>query len=404
MNGNRQPAVCIVRHNYYPDGHVRRDAETLAGEGYDVSVVALRRAGQPARETLNGVKVYRLPVAHRRGTALRYLSEYARFFLLASLWVTVLHARNRFRVVEVDNMPDLLVFTAFVPKLTGAQVLFYIFDNMPELLAVTRKLTVRHPAVRLLARLERLSAAFADRVVLTQETARTVVQARGVPAAKLSVVLNCPDETIFQSQPPRRNGRRAERFEIVTHGAILERYGIQILLDALPAIVRDVPHVRVNVFGAGEYRRALETQALRNGVSDRVVFRGLVPLEELIADLSRADVGYCGMLCDVMLSNKLMEYVALGVPAVVARWPTFEHYFADDAVGYFRAGSPEDLTRAIVAIFRDPELAIARAERAAALYAGYRWTVQREGYLGIYTDLKASAEPRRSDYLSRPTA
>ena len=47
------------------------------------------------------------------------------------------------------------------------------------------------------------------------------------------------------------------------------------------------------------------------------------PQGELLAALARADVGYVGMLCDLMLSNKLVEYVATGVPAVVARWPTF---------------------------------------------------------------------------------
>ena len=59
---DRRVPVCIVRHNYYPDTHVRRDAEALAQAGYDVSVVALRRPNQPARETLNGVDVHRMPV------------------------------------------------------------------------------------------------------------------------------------------------------------------------------------------------------------------------------------------------------------------------------------------------------------------------------------------------------
>ena len=43
------PAVCIVRHNYYPDTHVRRDAEALARAGYAVHVVALRRGLKPVR-------------------------------------------------------------------------------------------------------------------------------------------------------------------------------------------------------------------------------------------------------------------------------------------------------------------------------------------------------------------
>src|SRR5688572_8324413 len=119
----RRPAACIVRHAYYPDTHVRRDAETLARMGWDVSVVVLTRPGQPRRETLNGVRVYRLPVRHVRGSALRYFWEYIAFLTLAFLTLSALHLRRRLQVVEVDNMPDVLVFSALLPKLTGARIL-----------------------------------------------------------------------------------------------------------------------------------------------------------------------------------------------------------------------------------------------------------------------------------------
>jgi glycosyltransferase involved in cell wall biosynthesis len=396
MNTSSQPAVCIVRHNYYPDGHVRRDAETLAHAGYDVSVVSLRRPGQPSHEILNGVNIYRQPVQHVRGSVLRYAWEYLSFLVLAFLTVTALHLRKRFRIVEVDNMPDILVFSALVPKLTGARVLFYIFDNMPELLAVTRRLSSKHPAVRLLALLERVSVGFADRVLVTQETARRIVQARGAPPQKVSVILNCPDESLFAPRPPQSRVRHDGRFEIVTHGSILERYGIQVLVDALPRVAVEAPQVRLQVFGEGEYRAELETRAQRLGLSEHVQFRGLVPLEELIANLAQADVGYAGMLCDNMISNKLVEYVALGVPAVVAQWPTFEHYFSNDSVTYFSPGSSNDLASALLAIYREPERARQRAERAAALYQRYRWTAQREVYLDTYATLLATLAPQHA--------
>src|SRR5207302_11071815 len=126
MTPSRPPSICIVRHDYYPDGHVSRDAEALVEAGYEVNVVALRRPTEPARETLDGVNVFRLPVEHRRGSFWRYAWEYALFFVLATFLVTVLHVRKRFQVVEVDNMPDVLVFSAIVPRLSGARVILYI--------------------------------------------------------------------------------------------------------------------------------------------------------------------------------------------------------------------------------------------------------------------------------------
>ncbi|HEX5503692.1 MAG TPA: glycosyltransferase [Thermomicrobiales bacterium] len=395
---NRRPAVCIVRHNYYyfPDGHVRRDAEALAQAGYDVHVVALRRPDESGRQTINGVTVHRLPVRRRRGSALRYLWEYGAFLALAFVAVALLHARHRFRVVEVDNMPDVLVFSALIPKLTGARVIFYIFDNMPELLMVTRGLGARHPVVRLLGLIERASAAFADQVVVTQELARRAVRGRGVPARKVAVVLNGPDEGVFKRRAPAPRAGGERGFEIVTHGTILRRCGIQVLIDALPRLAAEIPGLRLRVIGGGD-RQELEERARRNGVADRVRFDDWIRLEDLPDELLQADLGYVGMLCDLMLSNKLMEYAALQIPAIVARWPTYEQYYPDDAVTYFRAGSVDDVMAAVLAVYRAPEAARARAERAAALYQRYRWTVQREVYLGIYADLLARPKGRRAD-------
>lgn len=391
--GTRRPAVCIVRHNYYPDSHVRRDAEALVEAGYDVSVIALRKPNQPARETLDGVEIYRQPVQHVRGNALRYIWEYTSFLALAFLAVTRLHLKKRFRVVEVDNMPDILVLSALVPKLLGARVILYIFDNMPDLLMDLWKVGPGHPVVRLLAFLERSSALLADRVVVTQEMPRRVIVARGVPNEKISIVLNCADERLFTRPEGVERDRPAAAFEIVTHGVMLERYGIQVLLEAVPLIAREVPGVRVQVFGAGEFRARLEEQARRLGIEDRIHFRGFVDFDELIRTLSLADAGYVGMLNDLVLPNKLMEYVTLGVPVLLSRWPTFEYYFPDAAY-FFRPGDAADLARAAIDLYRDPQRAGMIARQAAALYARYRWPIQRERYLSVYEDLQNPRRPR----------
>jgi glycosyltransferase involved in cell wall biosynthesis len=381
-------AVCIVRHNYYPDpqNHVRRDAEALVSAGYDVTVVSLRRPGQAWRERVHGVHVYRMPVVHRRASVLRYFWEYGAFACLAFVAVSLLHLVKRFRVVEVDNMPDPLVFSGLVPKLTGARVLFYIFDNMPEMMMDSRKVGPGHPLVRLLLTAERTACCFADRVIVTQEMPRRLVAARGVPDARLSVVLNCADDTLYHADVKRQRTREQDSFQIVTHGALLERYGIQTLIEALPRVVEAVPGAEILVFGAGEDRPRLEQLTHQLRLEDRVHFRGFVPMDELVQTLAQADVGYVGMLQDLALPNKLMEYVALGVPVVLSRWRTFEYYFPDDTVTYFMTGDPGDLADKLIGIALCPGDARERAGRASALYRGYEWRVQRQRYLGIYVE------------------
>jgi glycosyltransferase involved in cell wall biosynthesis len=399
--------VCYVRHSYYMNtAHLHRNVQALGRAGFSVSVVVLRAAGQPAHERLMpGVDVYRLPVQHHRGGVARYLWEYCLFAALAFLLVTALHVRKRFDFVEVDNMPDALVLCALVPKLTGARIILYIADCMADLMVGSKGRSPRHPLVRLMRAEELASAAFADCVIVPNLSTRRRLTSGGIPEDKITTVLNCPDdEQSFIRRPRQAWDSRSGRLRIVTHGTLVERYGIQVLIDALPKLLQTLPHVTVDIFGDGEFRRELEARCQRNGVTDRVRFWGFVPQRDLPAALAEADIAYAGPLVDLLVANKMFEYQALGIPMVMARWPALEDYFPDDCVSYFRAGDAEDLARVILDLHRDANSATAQAERAWTLYdRRYRWAIQRDIFLGLYRECSyvalspvcGHAEPRR---------
>ena len=64
-----------------------------------------------------------------------------------------------------------------------------------------------------------------------------------------------------------------------------------------------------------------------------------------------------------------------------------EHYFGDDDVAYFDAGSPDALADAVIGVARDPEAAARRAEQAAARFKPYAWTQQQHVYRAVYEAL-----------------
>jgi hypothetical protein len=108
--------VAIVRHSFYPSElNVKREAEALRDAGYDVDVICLRNPDEASSETIEGVNVYRLPVGHKRGKILRYLWEYNAFFALAATKLARLHRKNHYAAVQVNTMPDYLVFVALFP-------------------------------------------------------------------------------------------------------------------------------------------------------------------------------------------------------------------------------------------------------------------------------------------------
>ncbi len=54
--------VLMWVENHFPqDTRVANEARLPADAGYKVAVIALRRPGQGARETWNGIEIYRVP-------------------------------------------------------------------------------------------------------------------------------------------------------------------------------------------------------------------------------------------------------------------------------------------------------------------------------------------------------
>src|SRR5207249_1664702 len=121
--------VCEISGSYFMrDPRVRREAQALADAGWQVDVICLRAPNEPARSeqprTTKGgaIRIHRVPLQHKRGSKLRYVLEYGTFFALASALLSLKHMRRRYDLVHIHNMPDALVFAAWLPKLTGTPI------------------------------------------------------------------------------------------------------------------------------------------------------------------------------------------------------------------------------------------------------------------------------------------
>jgi glycosyltransferase involved in cell wall biosynthesis len=380
--------VCVIRQHYVPqDTRVARAVAALAACGCQVDVICLRNRGEPRLERDGRVLIWRVPLRHPRGRgAGGYLAAYGGFFLVAASLAAALHARRRYRLLQVHSLPDVLVFAAALPRLLGARVLLDLQECMPEFLATKFGTPLGHPAVRLVATLEQRSIRFADLVITpTEEMAATFV-ARGADEAKITVVMDGADEDVFR--PPPLPARDARRFTLVCHGTVEERYGLDLVIRAVALLRDEIPELRFEVYGDGSQLDELRRLAGQLGVEDRVWFSGgFVPVDELVGAIAGADVGVVAMrrdpFRDVTLAGKMFDFIALRRPVVASRTRSVERAFDAGAVELFESEDVEDLARAIRVLHADPERRRRMAERAAEVAEPYRWGHQREVYLRV---------------------
>jgi glycosyltransferase involved in cell wall biosynthesis len=374
----------MVVHDLYPDSRVSREVRAAIAEGFEVDVVAMRGDGEHAFEIVEEARVHRLPFGRRRGAgAAGVLWEYVGFTLLAAARVAQLALKRRYRVVQVHGPPDFLMLAAVVPRMLGAGVVFDIHDLAPDVFAMRfGEKPGAQPADRALKLVERAATGFADEVVTVHEPYRRELIARGVPGAKVSVVMNSVDENLLEQLRPK--SRDDSGFRVVYHGTVNPAYGLEVLVEAAARAVERVPSLRLEIYGHGDSLPEIRARAAALGIADRLELPGFLPQGEVLAAVAGASVGVIpnqrNRLNRFALSTKLFEYVVLDIPVVCADLPTLREHFSPDELLFYRPGDAEELASALVEIATEPGAAAGRAAAAKLRYDEYRWPVSAQRY------------------------
>jgi PEP-CTERM/exosortase A-associated glycosyltransferase len=143
--------------------------------------------------------------------------------------------------------------------------------------------SLRYRATR---KLETRAIQQADHVFTICEGLRADILARGIPADKVTVVPNAVDTASFKlASPPdpilRQKLGLTGKTVIGFVGSFYAYEGLDLLLEAVPAITKERPDIGVLLVGGGPQEANLRQQAVKLGLKDVVVFAGRVPHQEV---------------------------------------------------------------------------------------------------------------------------
>jgi glycosyltransferase involved in cell wall biosynthesis len=384
MHSPARRRVCILRQNDWYDQQVRREAEALAGAGFDVEVVCMRAADSPRRAVVNGVKVIYLPVRQRSSMAGTFLS-YGLFLLFAAGFLSVQHVRRPYAVVQANSLPDFLVFAALVPKLLGCRVVAFLQEPTPEL---AETILGRKWLTRFLSRVEQWSIRFADHSVTVTEQLKQRLVERGASADRITVVLNCADPGTFLGNwsPPAVESKSG--FVVVCHGTIEDRYGQDTIIDAARILRDELPDLRVVMTGSGSRTRELTNAIVRYELQDVVQFEGWVTQTRLNEILYSADAGIVAQKASpyshLVHTNKMVDYWIFGLPVIATRLHAVSEFYDDRFVEYFEPGDAADLAAAIRRLHADTARREELARNGKLAQQENGWATQRIIYLGVF--------------------
>jgi glycosyltransferase involved in cell wall biosynthesis len=388
----------MIAYSFYEtDNRVMRYAETLAKRGDYVEVFALQREGLPEYEFLDGVHVHRLQrrEVNEKGR-FTYLNRILQFLMRAMVRVSRNQLREKYDFIHVHSVPDFLVFAAWLPRLQGVPVVLDIHDILPEFYTSKFSSRPKSAMFRFLQLIEKVSGSFANHVIVANHIWQKRLLSRSFENGKCTVVLNSPDRAIF-----RKSGGApvaTTRMTLLYPGSINWHQGLDLAIRAFAKIEGIVPHVDFHIYGEGPLKQDLVNLAAQLHLENRVLFHKPIALREMAKVIETADLGIVPKRSDNFgneaFSTKILEFMALGVPVIVADTLVDKYYFDDSVVYFFQAGNEDDLARRMVELIQNPERRRVQAEKATRFVNKNDWNAKKHEYLQLVDAMVARCAAR----------
>lgn len=241
-----------------------------------------------------------------------------------------------------------------------------------------------------------------DHVFTICQGLRGDIVARGIPADKVTVIPNAVDIDSFEpgGQADEALKTRLGLAGCTVLGFIGSFYayeGLDLLLQALPAILAQRPEVRVLLVGGGPQDVALKAQAEALGLRDKVVFTGRVPHAEVTRYYDLVDVlvypRHSMRLTELVTPLKPLEAMAQGRILVASDVGGHQELIRDGETGLlFKAGSAEALSQAVLRLLGQPELwPRLRAQGRRFVEQERNWAASVANYPAVYQALTGRA-------------
>lgn len=251
---------------------------------------------------------------------------------------------------------------------------------------------------RIARHLETMAVRQAGAVTTICEGLRRDIVARGVPEGNVTVIPNAVDPDEFAHPVPSDPVLKASLglSDAVVLGFIGSFYGyegLDLLLDAMPAIRARAPQVRLLLVGGGPEEQSLRAQAARLSLGESVIFAGRVPHQDVARYYALIDAfvypRHPMRLTELVTPLKPLEAMAQKKPVLASDIGGHRELIEHGVTGLlFPAGRPDAIADAVADWVAHPARAAALLDQAYRYVTEVRtWANSVGGYAPVYDRL-----------------
>ncbi len=360
----KMKAVIAVISDLSTDMRVRKLALLMVEEGLDVTVIG-RYSGNSVPPVIKGVNVFRIKVPFSKGPAMYVLFNLFLFFRLLF---------RRFNICVASDL-DTLVPCYLVSGLFRKTLVYdshEYFTGQYGLEERRFKYFLWKSAERMIVPRIRHMITVSDSIAALY---RTEYGVEPVVVRNVS-----PDVSHLLPHDRSELGVAERELLVVFQGAgINPGRGAEELLEAISMTER----VRLLVIGTGDIIGRLRRKALENKASGRIFFLPRMPWEEMMRYTMSCDAGV-SLDTDTCINqryslpNKIFDYIAAGIPAIVSPLPEMSTLIEKYGCGIvLEEVSPESVAGQLQRLADDRSLLLSMKRRSVEARRELTWEIEK---------------------------
>ncbi len=368
MNKMPKRILYIWDADYPWDVRVEKICTTLARNGYMVHIAARNLKRYPEYEIENGLIIHRIKTW--KNETMNYFLSFPAFF--SPIWKRFLD-----RIIKENNI-GLIIVRDLPMAIAGIWAgnrhrVPVLFDMAEDYVAMiwdiwrVRKFRglnflVRNPHLAKLV--ERYVLKKSEHIFVVVEEAKDLVVKRGVSPGKVTIIGNTLPLEFFdvsRSVPSAILDKIRDRYSAIYTGGIQMGRGIQVVFDAIPEIIKDIPDFLFVIVGDGYATDILKKMMLDKNVQDHVLWVGWMEHNKIFDYIRSCKLGIIPHFVtdhvNTTIPNKIFEYMGFGLPVVASDAEPMKRILDEEGCGVtFKSGDIKDLTRAIIKVKKSENL------------------------------------------------
>jgi glycosyltransferase involved in cell wall biosynthesis len=378
-SAHRSPRVAILSsvHLALDNRVFYREARTLAGAGYDVTVIAVHAAD----EVRDGIRIRALPQVPRRERP----RLWRRLLLLAEATQADLYHFHD---------PELLLISGLLRQRTGRPTIYDIHEVYPEFIEVKEYIPapLRRPIAGAMRTIEPGLARRESGLIFADDQ---IAAAFAHPTQPQATLYNFPDTSILAPSADRGNG--LQRPPVILYLGGMERNrGTAVMIDAFARVLQQRPDARlllVGHFAPPELEQEVRQHARTLAIDHAITISDRVPFDVVPSYLAQAAIGWVPWQAarknELNIPTKLFEYMAGGLPVVASDLASMRPFVQPGVNGYLVDAAGVDAhARALLDLLADPAEAAELGRNGQQLVrTRFNWSAMAPRLLDLYAQV-----------------